>query len=239
MAYPGIPQQDNYCFDDRRPASVNLRIEDVNLTLEAFRVYVHLVARQAKKMPPPSYTEIGVECFRGSYPNAAKSTLKVKAISAVAELIEKGLIATQERVDHAGGRIANNYELLDAKNWRYSSTESRNVRKGRVSTTTDLSRKRRRNKHPGFVYLIQRRDTQGFYKIGCSVSPVRRLLDLEANAGDLSLIAVTSAEDMYLKELEVQEAFAGCRRFGEWFALTHQQIEQLIGQFNFERVLQS
>ena len=78
---------------DNLPMQIHSELDDFPLSAEAFRVYAHLVRRAGKSRKAwPSYQNIGETCFRASYPNAAKSTLKIKAIDAVRELVDHRLI---------------------------------------------------------------------------------------------------------------------------------------------------
>ena len=85
----------NTLQDDRDNLTLQIHseLDDFPLSAEAFRVYAHLVRRAGKSRKAwPSYQNIGETCFRASYPNAAKSTLKIKAIDAVRELVVHRLI---------------------------------------------------------------------------------------------------------------------------------------------------
>ena len=78
---------------DNLTLHIHSDLDDFPLSAEAFRVYAHLVRRAGKSRKAwPSYQNIGETCFRASYPNAAKSTLKIKAIDAVRELVVHRLI---------------------------------------------------------------------------------------------------------------------------------------------------
>lgn len=78
---------------DNLPMQIHSELDDFPLSTEAFRVYAHLVRRAGKSRKAwPSYQHIDETCFRASYPNAASSTLKIKAIDAVRELVVHRLI---------------------------------------------------------------------------------------------------------------------------------------------------
>lgn len=108
--------------------------DEIPLTLEAFRVYCHLVRRADRDGKCfPSLAKIGEHCFRGSYPNSSAASLKAKAVAAVKELCSYGLIR-KELVEQEGGYNHNNYYLTDAAEWKIPDTDisTCNVRKGRA-----------------------------------------------------------------------------------------------------------
>lgn len=113
------------------------RFDDLGLTLEAFRVYCHLSRRSNRESRTayPSYTRIGEDCFRGSYPNSTKDSLKAKAIAAVTELVAFGLIR-KERYNEGGCYSHNVYHLTPQSEWKQpDEINSCNVRKGRAGLT--------------------------------------------------------------------------------------------------------
>jgi hypothetical protein len=127
-------KQSDRVFDAReRHVFMPARFDDLNLTLEAFRVYCHLSRRTNKETRTayPSYAKIGEICFRGSYPNSSKASLKAKAIAAVNELIEFGLIR-KELQDEDDGYSHNVYHLTGQNEWMTpGKVDNCNVRKGR------------------------------------------------------------------------------------------------------------
>lgn len=99
-------------------------LDDLPLTMEAFRVYCHLCRRAGRKDAAfPSYKSIGEACFRGSYPESSPESLKVKAIAAVAELVSWNLLSKKERRLTSGGQTSNLYSLSDALKWFKQPTE--------------------------------------------------------------------------------------------------------------------
>ena len=120
-------------LQDRRqkPVWIHSRLDELGLTLEAFRIYCHLARRAGNKDTAwPSYASMASSCFRGSYPNSPLSSLKRKAMDAVKELEAWGLIAverSQHRVD--GGTTSNIYCLTDESEWNLSAQiTTRNIR---------------------------------------------------------------------------------------------------------------
>lgn len=121
-------------LDDRKiPIFIKSDVDDLGLTLEAFRVYGHLARRAGSNNKAwPSYVSIGEHCFRGSYPNSSPASLKAKAIAAVSELVAYGLIRKEVRKREEGGNKANIYRLTETGFCKPKEPlESCNVRKGK------------------------------------------------------------------------------------------------------------
>lgn len=80
-------------------ASTSPTFDDLNLTIEAYRVYMHLLRRSngGSKESWSSYRDIGEHCFRATFRNVKSDTLRRKAMEAVAELDHYGLIRVVER----------------------------------------------------------------------------------------------------------------------------------------------
>lgn len=98
---------------DRIPIFVHSEIDDLGLTTNAFRVYGHLARRAGRdNIAWPSYSTIGEHCFRASYPKAKEATLRRRAMEAVRELQEYGLIEVQHRHRGDQGHTSNAYRLL-------------------------------------------------------------------------------------------------------------------------------
>jgi|GEM_PF-5485194 len=95
----------------RLPVFIHGFIDDLKLSLEAFRVYCHLARRFGKKGAIGSYKAIAEHCFRESYPTATIATLRRKAIAAVKELEENGLIEKELNQRQDGGNACNTYDL--------------------------------------------------------------------------------------------------------------------------------
>ena len=78
----GTQMKDMLTDDRDKTAFIPIRLDELGLSLEAFRVYCHIVRRTNKETHTawPSYKKIGEICFRGSYPNSSAASLKKKAI---------------------------------------------------------------------------------------------------------------------------------------------------------------
>ena len=134
-----IQQQDRFhktLQDDRDNLTLQIHseLDDFPLSAEAFRVYAHLVRRAGKSRKAwPSYQHIGETCFRASYPNAAKSTLKIKAIDAVRELEAHRLIVIEHQTTAKGDATSNIYHITPRSQWtsfRAADFDSTNIRTG-------------------------------------------------------------------------------------------------------------
>lgn len=115
---------------DLPPIFVHSEIDDLGLTTNAFRVYAHLARRAGKdNVAWPSYSTIGEHCFRASYPKAQEATLRRRAIEAVSELKERGLIEVEQRRRDDQGHTSNAYRLLTLRERReFLVTQDRQTR---------------------------------------------------------------------------------------------------------------
>ena len=113
MGHPALNIPAREKGQDRPPIFVHSCIDDLDLSLEAFRVYSHLSRRWGDGTHDSvgSYSKIGEHCFRSSFPCASKATLKRKAIAAIKELEENGLIEKHKHQGYDGRDIANSYTL--------------------------------------------------------------------------------------------------------------------------------
>nr|WP_322709597.1 hypothetical protein [Nostoc sp. ChiSLP03a]MDZ8210761.1 hypothetical protein [Nostoc sp. ChiSLP03a] len=105
--------------DNRRKRHIYMdsKLDDLPLTMEAYRVYCHLCRRAGcDNNAFPSYKSIGEFCFRGSFPNSPTDTLRRKAIAAVNELICWNLITKTSR-ENNGLQTSNHYSLTDMEDW--------------------------------------------------------------------------------------------------------------------------
>lgn len=116
------PQEQAWGIVDERdlPVFIHSELDDIGLSLEAFRVYGHLARRRNKttKTAWPSYATIGEKCFRTNYPNANTDTLRRKAMAAVKELSELGLILIRQRKGPDGGWTSNEFVLTPRSSWK-------------------------------------------------------------------------------------------------------------------------
>ena len=101
----------------KRHIYMDSKLDDLPLTMEAYRVYCHLCRRaDCDNNAFPSYKSIGEFCFRGSFPNSPTDTLRRKAIAAVNELICWNLITKTSR-ENNGLQTSNHYSLTDMEDW--------------------------------------------------------------------------------------------------------------------------
>jgi hypothetical protein len=120
------------------PIFVHSEVDELGLTVNAFRVYGHLARRAgSSNYAWPSYASIGRYCFRSSYPNAQESTLRRKALAAVKELKDVGLLEVQERtIPETKGNMSNAYRLVSLSKWRKLREQAK--RRIRVIEDEDL-----------------------------------------------------------------------------------------------------
>ncbi|MDZ8105717.1 MAG: hypothetical protein RM338_08860 [Nostoc sp. DedQUE12a] len=101
----------------KRHIYMDSKLDDLPLTMEAYRVYCHLRRRAGcDNNAFPSYKSIGEACFRGSFPNSPTDSLRRKAIAAVNELIAWNLIHKTSR-SFDGLQTSNHYSLTDMEDW--------------------------------------------------------------------------------------------------------------------------
>lgn len=100
--------------DERQiPIFIHSEIDDMALSVNAFRVYAHLARRAGQDNDAwPSYRKIGLHCFRHSLPTASVETLRRRAIEAVAELVGAGLVVKTRRINESGDHGRNHYVLV-------------------------------------------------------------------------------------------------------------------------------
>lgn len=102
------------------PVFIHYQIDEMDLSLEAFRVYFHLARRygDGRVGAISSYKNMGEHCFRQSYPCASQATLKRKAITAVNQLLEKGLIEKTCHKASDGSSMQNSYRIVGKEELR-------------------------------------------------------------------------------------------------------------------------
>jgi len=113
MGHPALDIPAREKGHERPPIFIHSLIDDLGLSLEAFRVYSHLARRWGNGTHDSvgSYSKLGEHCFRASFPCASKETLKRKAIAAIKELEESGLIEKHKHQGNDGRDISNSYTL--------------------------------------------------------------------------------------------------------------------------------
>lgn len=105
---------------DDLPLALHHELDDLAISPEAMRVYVHLVRRVGRNGAAwPSYQNIGRHCFgrAGRWALAKPATLKRRAIEAVQELEAAGLIRRRGRVREDGTQSTNVYTLTPRREW--------------------------------------------------------------------------------------------------------------------------
>ncbi len=121
----------------KRHIYIDSKLDDLPLTMEAFRVYCHLCRRAGcDNNAFPSYKSIGEACFRGSFPNSPTETLRRKAMAAVDELVCWNLItkATKKKLD--GSPSSNQYRLTDIDDWFTEATKQSSLTRGKAKTSS-------------------------------------------------------------------------------------------------------
>lgn len=99
------------------PVFVRSEVDELGLSLEAFRVYGHLARRMGNNETAwPSYASMGEACFRGSLPDAKPESLRRKAMRAVRELQKLGLIKVTSNKRGKMNR-PNDYVVVKLSEW--------------------------------------------------------------------------------------------------------------------------
>ena len=78
----------------------------------------------------------------------------------------------------------------------------------------------------GFIYVMKSQSS-GFYKIGTSLAPLRRLHALQTADPSIELCNTYPTSDMYLIERLVHRRLQGCRIKREWFHLSPEMLSWL------------
>ncbi|GGR62483.1 hypothetical protein GCM10008959_25600 [Deinococcus seoulensis] len=105
---------------DDLPFQIHWELDDAPLTVDAFRVYAHLVRCAGRDgLVFPSYLTIGEKCFRASVgAKANPRSLRNRAMKAMRELVDTGLVLKQARTKK--GREENDsniYVLAPRRQW--------------------------------------------------------------------------------------------------------------------------
>ncbi|MBD2535649.1 hypothetical protein H6G97_42285 [Nostoc flagelliforme FACHB-838] len=118
----------------KRHIFIDSKLDDLPLTMEAFRVYSHLCRRAGcDNNAFPSYKSIGEACFRGSFPASSTETLRQKVIAAVSELVSWNLITKTPKTKSNGSVSSNLYQLTDIDDWFVSPTKQSSLIRGKNS----------------------------------------------------------------------------------------------------------
>jgi hypothetical protein len=125
--------------DNRRKRHIYMdsTLDDLPLTMEAYRVYCHLCRRAGcDNNAFPSYKSIGEACFRGSFPNSPTESLRRKAIAAVHELLAWNLVTKTSR-EKDGWQTSNHYSLTDMEDWLPYPTKPSSLIRGTKQSLHD------------------------------------------------------------------------------------------------------
>lgn len=105
---------------DDLPFQIHWELDDAPLTVDAFRVYAHLVRCAGKNgLIFPSYLSIGEKCFRVSVGlTAHPRSLRNRAMKAMKELVDVGLVIKQTRNKRESSENDSNiYTLTPRRQW--------------------------------------------------------------------------------------------------------------------------
>ncbi len=111
---------------DDLPVFIHSELDDLGLSLQAFRVYAHLARRRNARTGTawPSYATIGETCFRPNFPKASQTTLRRKAMAAVKELVGRGLVTVHQRKAEHGGFTSSEFRLTPRSAWQNTGVVS-------------------------------------------------------------------------------------------------------------------
>lgn len=86
---------------------------------------------------------------------------------------------------------------------------------------------------PGYVYLAGPRAEDGWFKIGASTDPVRRIQKIRGSLRDpgIALIGAISTDDMGALERSYHKRLGAPGHVGEWFPVNPQALEELRRKF--------
>lgn len=83
----------------------------------------------------------------------------------------------------------------------------------------------RRDKKPGWIYILE---GGGYYKIGQSINPDRRIKQISPVLPfDVTIYHTYPAENVDYEEAMLHQMFHDCRANGEWFHLTEEDLAWL------------
>jgi len=142
--------------DDRDdlPFQIHHELDDAPLSVWAFRVYAHLVRRAGKDGKIfPSYQSIGEACFRPSYgPSANPKSLRNKAMIAMKELVEAGLVLKAERTRKGSKESdTNTYQLTPRRKWLDALKVKREALAAETEKASTLRKSERAERGGGIV----------------------------------------------------------------------------------------
>ena len=91
----------------------------------------------------------------------------------------------------------------------------------------------------GFCYIMSDESYPGFYKIGMSKNPKKREKTLLHDAPTITLFKILETDRMRATEKYIHKALEKNRVRGEWFKLTHNELETIIDLFGFTDFIES
>lgn len=101
----------------RLPLSIYYQVDDMPISPEAMRVYVHLVRRTGQNTTCwPSYASIGEACFSVGRKMTAESRRRA-AMRALQELVKFNIVQIQKRQNEKGEPLPNVYVLTEFTEW--------------------------------------------------------------------------------------------------------------------------
>lgn len=105
---------DSYKDERTLPIFLPRIIDDLLLTLDEFRVYVHLSGfAEAETKAMPSRLTIGMKCFGIDAPNATDRQLAKRARQAIDGLVAQNVIGKNERLAADGSHKSYQYSIID------------------------------------------------------------------------------------------------------------------------------
>ena len=114
--------------------------DDLPLTVDGFRLLCHLSRRSDNDshIAQTTYEKMGEVCFRATYPRSTAAALRKRAMAAMKELINFGLVRVEATTGWDGGQGANKYILTHCSAWRpeYQPGPGTTARLARVSPET-------------------------------------------------------------------------------------------------------
>ncbi len=132
------------------PMSLYWELDVIPWSVWASRVYMHFIRRAGKDGKIyPSYASIGEQCFRATMPNAKSESLRRRAIEAVKELINLGLICRLHRSAASGNNQSNIYLLCRTSEWLESAKVATPPQRGPSGKRQGKTRKSRQGGDPG------------------------------------------------------------------------------------------
>ena len=83
----------------------------------------------------------------------------------------------------------------------------------------------------GYIYLIKNKN---LFKIGSTSSPKARLSHYMVSNPEIQLVYLLKCESYEKREIELHKRFAHLNTVGEWFKLSHDDVLNIIIEFELE-----